>query len=744
MSWMLLVGLLVALALALAASWHRRADLRRQRRALAERQQLAARPPAAAPLQLPAIDLARCLGCGTCIRACPEDGVLALVHGQAAVVDASACVGHARCVAECPVGAVTLTRGGDRRDDVPALDESLQAVGAAGLYLVGEITARSLIRGAVEQGAAGAAAIAERLGRHRPAAQGLHDLVIVGAGPGGLACALASKARGLDFVLLDQEHAVGGTVAKYPRRKLVLTAPIDLPLHGRLGRREYSKEELIALWGGLAARHQLPFRGGVRFDRAERQPDGTFLVHTGAGSLRARCVVLAVGRRGTPRRLGVPGEDLPHVTYSLLDAAAYHDCHAVVIGGGDSAVETALALAEQPGNTVVLVHRQDRFASIRGRNRERLEARVAEARLELLLQAEVTAIGRGHVDVRQRAEGGDGGAVALQLRADAVFVMVGGTPPFAQLTASGVSFDPADRPAAPPSPAAEGPGLLPALAIAFGATAVATGFVLWHLDYYGLSTAARAADPKHALLRPDRGLGLWFGLLAAAAIAANLAYLLRRQQWLGVRFGSLAAWMTAHVGTGFAAVLLALLHAAMAPRQTAAGWAFWSLLVLLLTGAVGRWFYAWLPRSTNGRELQLDALRRQLAAADGVAAGGAFGRTAQQEVDALLERRQWRASWPGRVLALVGLQWDLWRTLRRLRRQGAAAGVAPDALADLVARVRTAHGAAVALAHFEDLRALLGAWRWLHRWLALFLVLILLVHVVPAVLRGVLANGGLW
>ncbi len=747
MSWMLLVTMLVVLALAFAASWHRRADLQRQRRALAERADAAARTTTSAPIQVPAIDLAKCLGCGTCVTSCPEDGVLQLVHGQAAVVNAGACVGHARCVAECPVGAVTLTQGDlTARDDVPALDEELQASTQAGIYLVGEITARSLIRTAVEQGRQVAATIAVRLRDVPAAGEGVHDVVIVGAGPGGISCALASKQHGLDFVLIDQEPVIGGTVAKYPRRKLVLTEPIDLPLHGRMPQREYTKEELVALWGRLARQHALPFRGCVTFDRAEPQPDGTFVVHTDQGVMRARHVVIAVGRRGSPRRLGVPGEELPHVAYSLLDAAAYQGRHVVVVGGGDSAVETALALAEQPDNTVSLVYRQEQFFRIRRRNRERLQARLADGRIEALLRSEVREIGLDHVQLVQH--GGDGGAghVALQLRADDVFVMAGGTAPFAELTRSGISFDPADRPepAAANAPAPTASGLLPALAIALSATALALAFLLWHHDYYLLSTAARAADPQHALLRPDRCLGLWFGLCAGAAVVVNLAYLLRRNQWLGVRFGSLAAWMTAHVGSGLLAVLLTLLHAAMAPRQTAGGYAFWALIVLLVTGAIGRWFYAWLPRSTNGRELRLDALRHQLGNAGALAGDDEFARSARTSVDALLERRQWRGSFVGRVLALIGLQWDLWCTLRRLRTAGVAAGVPPDALAAVVEQTRTAHGAAVALAHFEDLRALMGTWRWLHRWVALFMVLILLVHIVSAVLRGVFTGGGLW
>ena len=742
MTLSLLLAVVTVLALAAAAAWHRRVDLQRQRAAVQERMAMAARQSDAPPLQVPVIDLAKCLGCGTCVRECPENGVLGLVHGQAAVINAAACVGHARCVSECPAGAVTLSSGDlSARRDVPVLDEQLQAIDQDGLFLVGEITARSLIRVATEQGAQVAATIAARVQQAPDRARDVHDVVIVGAGPGGIACALGCRERQLDFVLLDQEAAIGGTVAKYPRHKLVLTDDVALPGHGRLPRREYGKEELITLWQQLATRHALPFRGGVTFDRVERVADGTFVMHTDRGPFRARHVVLAVGRRGTPRRLGVPGEELPHVAYSLLDAATYTGRHCVVVGGGDSAVETALALAEQPGNTVTIVYRQDAFFRLRGKNRERIDAALAAGSVEALFRSEVTAIAPGHVEAAQQ---GGSGRVALQLRADFVFVLAGGVTPFAQLERSGVSFDPARRPVAPAGDTAaneRGNGLLPALLVGLALALAALAFVLWHGDYYFRGAALRAADPKHALLRPDRSLGLWFGIAAVAAIFANLAYLARRQQWFGLRFGQLSTWMAAHIATGTVAVLLAMLHAAMAPRATIGGYAFWALVVLLVTGAIGRWFYAWLPRSANGRELALASLRAELQR-DALPGGDAFAATARREVLALLDRRQWRSTWLGRVLALVGLQWDLWRTQRRLRRDGAAAGADAKVIAAALSRTRDVHAAAVAVAHLEDLRALLGTWRWLHRWLALLMVMLLVVHVVVAVLHGAFAGGG--
>ncbi|MGK0153934.1 MAG: thioredoxin reductase/Pyruvate/2-oxoacid:ferredoxin oxidoreductase delta subunit [Neolewinella sp.] len=748
----MLILLFAALAVAFAAAWQRQGELRRQRDVVQERVEMATHAAGATPLQVPVIDLQKCLGCGTCVRECPEEGVLALVHGQAAVVNPAGCVGHARCVTECPAAAVTLSTGDlSSRSDVPVLDDELQAVGNDGVYLVGEITARSLIRTAATQGAQVGERIAQRITQRSESSgafdEEVLDVVIVGAGPGGLACALACRGNELNFLLVDQEATVGGTVAKYPRRKLVLTDDIYLPLHGRLPRREYQKEELVELWQGLARKHDLPFRGDVTFDRIERHDDGTLTVHTDGASVRARHVVLAVGRRGSPRRLGVVGEDLPHVAYGLEDAAAYSGRHCVVVGGGDSAVETALALAEQPGNQVTIVYRQDGFFRLRSKNKQRLEQKLVEGALTAMLSSEVQSIACDHVAVAQ--SGGDddgvdgGGGVAVQLRCDDVFVLAGGVPPFAQLQASGVSFDASLHPI-DEQPASDAPrtSLLWALGAGLLLATLTIAFVLWHADYYFQSSALRAADPLHATLRPDRSLGLWFGLLASGAILVNLTYLLRRQQLWGVRFGKLATWMNVHVASGVLAVLLVMLHAALSPRGTPGGYAFWGLIALLMTGVIGRWFYAWLPRAANGRERKLDELRQELAQMRRQRAQGEFAMAARSESMALIERRQWHSTWSGRALALCGLQWDLWRTRKRIRALAVHHGADVAELARELHAVRMAHGTAIAVAHLEDLRALLGTWRWLHRWLALLMVMLVVVHVVVAALHGAFADGG--
>jgi len=312
-SWALLVLLILGLALALAAAVHRRSQARELVHVLAERQDARRRGSDKARLQFPAVDLTNCLGCGLCVQACPEEGVLEMIHGQAMVVHGARCVGHGLCATACPTAAISITLGdlSDRRD-IPAISPSLEARGSPGLFLAGEVTGYALIRTAITHGTSVADEVARRCaanaGKPAPSKGDVLDLVVVGAGPAGIACALRAKELGLHFVVIDQEE-LGGTVAKYPRRKLVMTQPVTLPLHGKLTQTTYEKEELIAIWKEVVTRHELPIRTGVAYRGVERHADGVHEVTTTAGPIRARNVCIAIGRRGSPRKLGVPGED---------------------------------------------------------------------------------------------------------------------------------------------------------------------------------------------------------------------------------------------------------------------------------------------------------------------------------------------------------------------------------------------------------------------------------------------------
>lgn len=737
MTWTLLIALVVVLGIALFASLARRLELARMEEQVRERERSVRHGGAEAMLRHPVVDLSRCLGCGTCVRACPEEGVLDLVHGQAMVVNGARCVGHAACERECPVGAITVTLTNlEKRRDVPVIDERLEVVGTPGLFLAGEVTAHALIKTAIDHGVAVGAEVARRTTcgpgvapSNEPA--DVLDLVVVGAGPAGLACSLEAKKHGLRFVTIDQEAAPGGTVAKYPRRKLVLTQPVDLPLHGPLDRTTYTKEELVELWQRIAVERELPIQSGAVFESVERAADGLFTVATSVGTYRARCVCLALGRRGTPRRLEVPGEDLSKVSYSLLDANSYQGRKLLVVGGGDSAVEAALGLAEQPGNEVTLSYRKAGFFRVRSRNEQRLREATANGRLNVILASEVTAIHADAVDLAIQ------GQRTVRVANDEVFVMAGGIAPFELLERSGVSFDPSLR--KPSEPVLEqGTGLVPALSIGFALALLTLAFALWNRDYYSLPAALRPTDSAHAWLRPGRGLGLAFGITAVGLIVVNLLYLLRRNGHLGFTFGSLRGWMTSHVATGILALLCAVLHAAMAPRDTAGGHAFIALSVLLVTGAIGRYFYAWVPRAANGRELEIEEVKLRLdALTDDAARGhGRFAERVRREIQALVHAQQWQSSFFGRVRALLFGQREVRALLARLEAQGKREGVPNDRIAETLHLARRAHRTTLAAAHMEDLRAVLNTWRYLHRWVAALMIVLIVLHVVHALAYG--------
>ncbi len=740
MSWVLLIGLVLGSALAALALLARRSELRKLRSTVEMVERATRDGSHKALLQQPVIDLSRCLGCGTCVSACPEDDVLELVHGQAVVAKGAHCVGTAVCEKECPTGAIVVTLADlEERDDVPAVSAELEAIGTPGLFLAGEVTAHALIRTAIDHGRRVADAVAGAVpNASAPAGSAedpeLLDLCIVGAGPAGIACALGAKGHGLSYALLDQESKAGGTVAKYPRRKLVLTQPVEMPGYGRLKRTSYVKEELVELWDEIVAEQALELRGSERYTGLESHADGTFTVHTeteaGPRATRARHVCLAIGRRGTPRMLGIEGEELTKVAYSLLDAQSYTHAKLLVVGGGDSAVEAALGLAEQPGNEVTLSYRREAFFRIRSKNQAKLERAIERGKLAVLFQSQVVRIEQDRVELN--VEGPDGTERRV-LPNDEVFVLAGGIAPFELLKSSGVSFDASLRPAGPDT-SEQGTGLLRALALGLALSLGALAFALLNADYYLLETPDRPSHPKHDSLRPGLGLGLGFGIASVVLILGNLAYLLRRSPKVRFELGSLKLWMTAHVGTGVLAVLCAMLHGAMAPGDTVGGHAFLLLSVLLLTGVVGRYLYSYVPRAANGRELELLEVRAQAAsvATEWGPELGPFGERAKTEIESLIERRQWKGNLPGRVLALFGSQHDLRATMARLNREARQQDLPQEQIDSTLALARRAHGAALGAAHFEDLRGVVSSWRYLHRWGAALMVALVVLHVIQA------------
>jgi thioredoxin reductase/NAD-dependent dihydropyrimidine dehydrogenase PreA subunit len=399
--------------------------------------------------QYPLIDEGQCIGCGACVAACPEGDVLGILNGRAVIINGLRCIGHARCADACPVGAIRVGLGEvGARDDIPRLTAENET-SVPGVYIAGELSGFALIRNAILQGGRVVEAIAHKLRLApvaTPQADGaapaeggpLRDLVIVGAGPAGLSAALTARREGLSYIVLEQEET-GGTILQYPRKKIVLTQPVEIPLYGWLNRTEYSKEELLGVWQEARTQFELHIRTGVKVEGLDRRPDGLFDVRTQAHRWTARAVVLALGRRGTPRKLGVPGEALPKVCYKLLDAESYRGERLLVVGGGDSAIEAALGLARQPGNTVTLSYRKEKLFRIKRRNEERFNEALSQGTVQVMFSSEVTEIRQDHVRLRQN--GGE-----MELPNDYVFIFAGGDAPFPLLKGMGIGFGGGDAP----------------------------------------------------------------------------------------------------------------------------------------------------------------------------------------------------------------------------------------------------------------------------------------------------------
>ncbi len=327
----------------------------------------------------PVIDTALCVGCATCVGACPEKDVLGIIKNKAQLISPSSCIGHGACKTACPTQAIELVFGTATRGvDIPLVGEDYQT-NVPGIYIAGELGGMGLIRNAIEQGHQAVAAIANN--KRRGGADSL-DLVIVGAGPAGISAAMAARAANLNFTVLEQD-SVGGTIAHYPRGKLVMTQPAHLPLVGEFQFRETTKESLMAFWSEAIAKTGLDISTGERVDSIERC--GTGFKITASKTYHASNVLLTIGRRGSPRKLGVSGEEQSKVVYRLVEPEQYRGKKVMVVGGGDSALEAAISLSEEEGTKVTLSYRGSAFNRAKAKNRERVEEaqKCGQLRVEL-------------------------------------------------------------------------------------------------------------------------------------------------------------------------------------------------------------------------------------------------------------------------------------------------------------------------------------------------------------------------
>jgi thioredoxin reductase (NADPH) len=392
---------------------------------------------AAQPRALVRADM--CVGCGTCVAACPEPGALTM-RGKLAAVDDARCQGHGECVAACPLGAILVTTGAAvNRVTVPLVDANFET-NIPGLYIVGELGGRGLIKNAINEGRMAVDHVVLTLppGARRPdGSTEAVDLVIVGSGPAGLSAGIEAHQAGLSYLLLEQ-GSLSDSVRKYPRHKLLLAEPVQMPLYGKLWVADTSKEALLRAWESIVSSTGLQVRTGERVQEVHRE-GALFRIRTDAGSHLARRVVLAMGRRGSPRKLGVPGEELAKVFYDIVEMEQFAGHRVLVVGGGDSAVESAVGLANQAGTTVALSYRNEAFARIKPRNQQKLDQVVAAGRVQLMLGTQVREV-RPDVVVLEGKEG-----TAL-LPNDDVVIRIGGDAPYPFLERIGVRLVQKDIP----------------------------------------------------------------------------------------------------------------------------------------------------------------------------------------------------------------------------------------------------------------------------------------------------------
>jgi thioredoxin reductase (NADPH) len=382
--------------------------------------------------QHPHIDTAYCIGCATCTTVCPEGDVLAMLGGQAAIVNGYKCIGHSLCAEACPVGAITMVMASPSMGaNMPQLTAQYET-SIRNMFIVGELGGLALIKNAINQGRDCIDHIAGKLppSRSPKPASDVLDVIIVGAGPGGISASLRAIEKKLNYLTLD-EGEIGGTVAKYPRQKLILTSPVELPIYGKFKKTELSKEDLLSIWTQVLQRVEFKFRGGEKVEDIKKGADGIFTVTTPKDQYRTRAVVLAIGKGGSPRKLGAKGEELPKVMYRLIETDHYVNKNILIVGGGDSAVEAAMGLAHQVGNKVTLSYRQEGFTRLKNRNQQRMEEAIQKGKVTVLFNS-------NPVEFTDKTVILDVGGKAKEIPNDFVWIFAGGEPPTAFLKKIGV------------------------------------------------------------------------------------------------------------------------------------------------------------------------------------------------------------------------------------------------------------------------------------------------------------------
>jgi thioredoxin reductase/NAD-dependent dihydropyrimidine dehydrogenase PreA subunit len=377
----------------------------------------------------PVVDVNSCIQTGACISACPEHDILGIRNGKATIINASQCIGHGACFHACPTEAISLRIGTEKRGvDLPHVNRNFET-NVPGIFIAGELGGMGLIKNAVSQGKQAAENIIKSLKKDHSAT---YDLIIIGAGPAGIAAGLTAKKHGIKFLLLEQD-TLGGTVFTFPRKKIVMTSPMDLPLFGKIKLFQTSKSELLDLWHTVLTKNNISVQENSKVEAIVSNDEGFKVTTIKGEEITGAKILLAIGRRGTPRKLGVPGEINEKVAYRLIESEGISGKHIIVVGGGDSAVESALLLADQ--NHVILSYRNEVFNRIKPLNSMSLNKAIAEGKIEVRLSSNLLSIDDETITLSVGKEG-----ETQTLKNDMVYIFAGGELPTQFLEKAGIKI----------------------------------------------------------------------------------------------------------------------------------------------------------------------------------------------------------------------------------------------------------------------------------------------------------------
>lgn len=376
----------------------------------------------------PAIDMALCCGSGACVEACPEKA-LSIINGKAMLTDPTHCIGHGACMEACPVEAIQLVFGTEKRGmDIPLVSQSFET-NVPNIFIAGELGGMGLIRKAAMQGKQAIDSIKKKNNIYQE-----FDVIIIGAGPAGLSASLAAKEQQLNYLTIEQEDSLGGAIYKYPRNKVAMTQPVSLPIVGKVEMYDISKEELLEFWLSTVDEHSLNVNFHERMETINKIDNG-YEVKTSKGTYRTSNVLLAIGRMGTPRKLDVKGENQSKVVYRLVDPEQYSNQHVLIVGGGDSALEAAISISEQPGTIVTLSYRSESFGRVKVKNRDRLQEAQEKNQLNVLLKSNILQIGIDTVEIELSSQ------EIIEIPNTAVIICAGGILPTPFLKEIGVMVE---------------------------------------------------------------------------------------------------------------------------------------------------------------------------------------------------------------------------------------------------------------------------------------------------------------